>query len=63
MFLQDKRKEKGLTQQQLSEISGVKIVTIQKLENGTNNILGAKTETTYKLATALGVTIEDLIDK
>lgn len=56
------RRAAGMTQQQLSESSGVKITTIQKLENGSNALLGAKARTVLQLAKALGVTVEDLID-
>ena len=59
--LQGKRKESGLSQSQLSDKSGVKLNTIQKLETGTNSISGAKVSTIYALAQALGCTVEDLI--
>lgn len=55
------RRERGLSQSQMARISGVPITTIQKLENGTNAIMGAKTDTTVRLARALGITVEDLI--
>lgn len=59
--LQEKRKESGLSQSQLSDKSGVKLNTIQKLETGTNGISGAKVSTIYALAKALGCTMESLI--
>lgn len=59
--LQEKRKESGLSQSQLSEKSGVKLNTIQKLETGANGISGAKAITIYALAKALGCTMESLI--
>lgn len=59
--LQEKRKESGLSQSQLSDKSGVKLNTIQKLETGTNGIFGAKVSTIYALAKALGCTMESLI--
>lgn len=55
------RRSAGMTQSQLSQASGVNLTTLQKLENGTNRILGARTEITLKLAKALGVTVEDLV--
>ena len=58
--LQEKRKESGLSQSQLSEKSGVKLNTIQKLETGANGISGAKAITIYALAKALGCTMESL---
>ena len=59
--LQEKRKESGLSQSQLSKKSGVKLNTIQKLETGANGISGAKVSTIYALAQALGCTMESLI--
>lgn len=59
--LGDTRREKGLSQSQLADKSGVKILTIQKLETGTNRILGAKAETVLKLARALDTTVENLL--
>lgn len=49
------REEKGWTQGQLSEKSGVSRVTICGIENG--KIQVAKTDTLVKLADALGKTI------
>ena len=54
------RRERGLTQQQLSRLSGVGLSTRQKLENGANRLLGARTEIVLKIARALGVTVEEL---
>ena len=55
------RRAAGMTQTQLSQVSGVNLTTLQKLENGTNRLLGARTEITLKLARALGVTVEELV--
>lgn len=57
------RRERGLTQQQLSVKSGVGLSTLQKLENGANRLLGARTEIVLKIAKALGVTIEELTNE
>ena len=54
------RRAAGMTQQQLALKSGVAITTLQKLENGTNRVLGARTEIVLKLAKALGTTVEGL---
>lgn len=56
------RRGAGMTQQQLAAKSGVNLVTLQKLENGKNRVLGAKVETVLRLAKALGVTVEELTD-
>lgn len=55
------RRNAGLTQQQLSQKSGVPLTTLQKLENGTNRVLGCRTEIALKLSNALGITIEELV--
>lgn len=55
------RKERGYTQDQLAKACGMPIVTLQKLENGTNNIVRARTDYTYALCKALDCTIEDLL--
>lgn len=57
------RRERGLTQQQLSVKSGVGLSTLQKLENGANRLLGARTEIVLKIAKALDVTVETLADE
>lgn len=59
--LSELRKATGMTQAQLSRVSGVNLTTLQKLENGTNRLLGARTEITLKLAKALNVTVEHLV--
>lgn len=55
------RRSKGMTQKDLSVLAGVTLVTLQKLENGTNSLLRARTETCLALAKALGITVEQLI--
>lgn len=61
--LGDIRRAAGLSQQELSEKSGVKLTTLQKLESGVNDIMGAKVGTVLALARALGTTVEDLVDQ
>lgn len=56
------RRAAGLSQQELSEKSGVKITTLQKLESGVNDIMGAKVCTVLALARTLGITVEELIE-
>ena len=56
--IRDIRKAKGITASELAEKSGVTRATIWKLETGENPI--ANTNTLGKLATALGVPINDL---
>ena len=59
--LQEKRKEKGLSQSQLAEASGVNKRMIQYYEQGAKDIRKAQVETVFKLAHALGCLIEDII--
>ena len=61
--LGDLRRAAGLSQQDLSIKSGVKISTIQKLENGTNDLMGAKVGNVLALARALETTVEDLVSQ
>lgn len=50
------REQKGLSQNELAEKSGVSRVTISMLETGAQE--NAKTRTLLKLATALGVSVD-----
>lgn len=54
MTFKEIRQKKGLTQQELSAQSGIKITTIQKLERGENNLSGAKFSTVLALYRVLG---------
>lgn len=58
--LAEVRRANGFTQEQLAAASGVHRVTIARLENGKAS---AKVETLERLAGALGVLVDDLIDK
>lgn len=59
--LQRIRKERGLSQSQLSELAGVKIKNIQFYEQGVMDINKATCQNVYKLARALNVKMEDLL--
>lgn len=52
------RAEKGMTQEDLAEASGVSRLTISKLETG--KLTNARSKTMFAVAKALGVTIDDL---
>lgn len=56
------RKERGLTQPQLAEASGVNVRMIQHYEQGFKDINGASALTVYKLAEALGTTVGELLE-
>jgi transcriptional regulator with XRE-family HTH domain len=49
-----------MTQEQLAAVSGVHRVSIARIETGK---ISPKAETLMRLAQALGVTVDDLIDK
>lgn len=60
--LQAIRLERGLSQSQLSKASGVSCSMIQFYEQGRRDINRAEAYTVYKLARALGCTVEDLLE-
>lgn len=53
----------GCTQAELAEISGVSLRSIQMYEQRNKDINKASVDTIYRLARALGCTMEDLIEK
>lgn len=53
----------GCTQAELAEKSGVSLRSIQMYEQRNKNINRASVDTIYRLAKALGCTMEDLIEK
>lgn len=55
------RKAAGLTQDELARKAGITLCVLQKYENGTNRLLGARAENVLRIARALGVTVEELI--
>lgn len=59
--LQKIRKDRGLSQSELSKASGVPLKTIQGYE-GIKNINQAAAITVYKLAKALGVESADILE-
>lgn len=59
--LQQFRKEKGLTQQELSTLSGIQLNTIKALEQGISQLSNAKASTIMALAKALKMSMEELI--
>lgn len=55
------REENGWRQKDLAEKSGVKLVTIQKLEGGYSDIYKAQFITLYNIAKVFGVSVEYLV--
>lgn len=58
-ILKQLREERGLTQEELAEKSGVSRVTISMLEVGKQKV--TKSTTLVSLADALGVSVTDLL--
>ena len=56
------RENRGLSQSELSRLSGVKLRSIQMYEQQLNDIDKAQAGTVYKLSRILGCTIEDLLE-
>lgn len=57
--LAEVRQAHGMTQEKLSELTGVHRVTIARIETGDTS---PKAETLKRLADALGVLVDDLMD-
>ena len=55
------REEKGLTQVNLAKIAEISPRMVSKYENGERDIFKAESQTVYKIAQALGCTVEDIL--
>ncbi len=62
MYINELLNEKGMTKYKLAKISGVPQSTIADICSGKTDIKKCSAETLYKLAKALNVTMERLID-
>lgn len=60
--LQEARKAKGLSQSKLAETADVSVRMIQHYEQGAKDINQAAGITLYKLAKALNISIENLLE-
>lgn len=56
------RESRGLSQQELANISGVKLRSIQMYEQRVNDIDKAQAQAVFKLSRAIGCTMEDLLE-
>lgn len=61
--LKRKRRQVGLSQSELAELSGIPVRTIQQYEQRQKNINKAQVEYLFKLSNALGCEVECLIEK
>lgn len=55
------RTKAGMTQEQLALSADVRLTTIQKIERGVTDIAGIRLETAFRLAVALGISVENLL--
>ncbi len=62
MIVRDRRKELGLTQAQLAAAAGVNLSQIQKIEAGVIKIENITLANAARIAAALGVTMEELLE-
>ena len=60
-LLQKRRKAAGLSQSQLSDISGVNFRSLQDYEQGRKTLFSARSELLYRLSVALNCSMEDLL--
>ena len=56
------RENRGISQSELSELSGVKLRSIQMYEQKVNDIDKAQAQTLYKISRVLGCSIEDILE-
>jgi len=63
MNINDIMKKKDMTKYRLSKISGVPFTTISEVTNGKSKIKNCTGDTLYRLAKAMDVTIEDLLEE
>lgn len=61
--LKELRQKKGYSQKELSQASDVNIRMIQYYEQGIKDINAAAALTVYRLAQALGCSVEELLEK
>lgn len=60
--LKKARQEKGMTQKELAELTGISLRTLQHYEQGSKDLNQAAAITVYRLAEVLGVMIEELLE-
>ena len=63
MRINELLQQKGMTRYRLSVLSGVPHSTLSELCSGKTNIRKCSAETVYKLAKALGVSMESLVEE
>lgn len=61
MTIKDIREEKGISQSDLSRMTGISVRSIQSYEQDARDIRKMQLITAYKIASALDMTCEDLL--
>ncbi len=61
--LQKARQDKGLTQKQLAEAADLSLRTLQHYEQRSKDINMAAAITVHRLAVALGIKVEDILEQ
>lgn len=61
--LAKRRMELDMTQQEVSDKAKVPYPTYQKLDNGTTDFSKAQVNTAWRIAKALGTTVEELLEE
>ena len=56
------RESRGLSQRELARVSGVNLRMVQYYDQGAKDINRASAMTVYKLATALGVEVREILE-
>lgn len=62
MKLKQKREALGMSQMELADRAELSVRVLQNYEQGTRPINGARAITVYKIALALGCTVEELLE-
>lgn len=60
--IKELRKQKKLSRQELSDITGINSRTLESYEQGRKDINGAKLKTLLLLCTALNCNLEDILE-
>lgn len=60
-FIKERRKIMGMTQKELSDVTGISLATIRAYEQGNLSVLKAESGNVFRLSRALGCSMEDIV--
>ena len=63
MNIKAKRKELNISQSELAELTGIKLRTLQEYEQNRRDVKQASAESVYEISKALGIRIEDVLER